>query len=586
MKDGMTGSSLRSLASLRNVSAAIFAFGLALTPSSARAYTIANAFAYGCHEDITSRALRAIRLEQPVTAAPLSANDDENALIDDVQFTPDGDMKDLGAISLLIGVRDNDLKGRGSSDLSQLAEVHGNPDGQREHCLRGPNQKEPGGTKAALADCVAFIRERVQQAVASLDANGKPDLANRTSLTVHLSIRGQVDASLPTYYVRMGQAIHAVEDSFTHTYRTADEMQITVILDWLDAVNNTLDESHDGPAHAGQLDRCDDPDDLRTKRHQLAIEASTAMLRATLDPKLTPALKLAAVDTVIQTYMGYSDGCTFSNNWCEAPERQYKDANGCGCVIGTIHGGTGALLSGAVFTLFALGRRSRRTRRSRTRSVAAITGALGISLATLLTPAMARAEAPAPHASAAPPDAAPDSTNPHEPPPPKVTPVKESLPEDPSKIAFGGYMGLSGSIEKAALAGTAALRMRVSNHWTFGLDGEWNPWLALNGTTVRRGVINVYGTAILRFPLAYENFNLRSTVNLGVSSLLSSFYGAPSGSTGLYFGVSPLGIEWKLSKVFYVIINPINVALPAPQLKGVPLLYPQYRTSVGLEFYF
>ena len=569
--------------SLRNLGAALFVGGLALVPTTARAYTIANAFAFGCHEDITSRALRAVRLELPITAAPLDATDDEKALIDDLQFTPDGDMEDLGAVSLLIGVRDNDLKGRGSSDLSQLAEVHGNPEGQREHCLRGPDQKEPGGTQAALADCTAFIRERVKQAVEALDANGKPDLANRTSLTVHLSIRGQIDASLPTYYVRMGQAIHAVEDSFTHTYRTADETQITVILDWLDAVNNRLDEPHDGPAHASQLDRCDDPDTLRTKRHTLAIEAATAMLRATLDPKTTHDLKLAAVDAVLEKYMGYSGGCTFANNWCEAPERQYADAKGCGCIIGTVHGGTGALVSGAVFTLFALGRRARRSRRSRARSIATITGALGIATATLLTPLAARAQSAATSAAPAP---EPAPTNPHEPPPPKVTPVKEALPEDPSQVAFGGYMGLSGSIEKAALAGTAALRLRATSHWTFGLDGEWNPWLALNGTTVRRGVINVYGTAILRFPLAYENFNLRSTLNLGVSYLLSSFYGAPSGSTGIYLGVSPLGIEYKLSKIFYVILNPINIALPAPQLKGVPLLYPQYRTSVGLEAYF
>ena len=55
-----------------------------------------------------------------------------------------------------------------------------------------------------------------------------PDQTKRTSLTVHLSLRGQVDAPLPTYYVYMGQAIHAIEDSFTHTFRTSDEKQVTV----------------------------------------------------------------------------------------------------------------------------------------------------------------------------------------------------------------------------------------------------------------------------------------------------------------------------------------------------------------------
>ena len=220
-------------------------------PGSARAYTIENAFSTGCHEQITSQALRTVRTEV-ATAAPLALTDNEQALVDDLQFTPESDMKDLGAVTLLVSVRDNDLKGRGSGDLTELAEIHGDPGDQREHCLRGPGQKEPNGSAEAVADCRAFIRERVLASLEGLDAAGRPDLAKRTSLAVHLSIRGRVDASLPTYYVRVGQAIHAVEDSFTHTYRTPDGMQITVALDWLDSVNKTLVESRDGPAHAAQ----------------------------------------------------------------------------------------------------------------------------------------------------------------------------------------------------------------------------------------------------------------------------------------------------------------------------------------------
>jgi len=125
----------------------------------------------------------------------------------------------------------------------------------------------------------------------------------------------------------------------------------------------------------------------------------------------------------------------------------------------------------------------------------------------------------------------------------------------------------------------------LSKHWSFGLDGEWNPWLALNGTTARAGAVNVFASAMLRFPLAYENFNLRTTVSLGASYLLSNLYGAPSGSFGPYAGVSFLGVEWKLSRTFFFVINPLNIAVPVPQIKGVPLSYPQYRFTLGIEVY-
>ena len=286
---------------------------------------------------------------------------------------------------------------------------------------------------------------------------------------------------------------------------------------------------------------------------------------------------------------------------CNAPENQFKSNSGCGCTVGTAEKGLGAAGLGVLAGLFLVGRRARRRRATATVAAALV----GLSVSAF-TPDIARAqtETSYPASAEAPPEPrpntvqapasrsatpattpAPAATNEHAPPPPTVTPVKEPGPKDPTKTAWGAYAGISGSIDKAALAGAVGARIRASNHWAFGLDGEWNPWLALNGTPVRRGVINVYGTAILRFPLAYENFNLRSSLSLGGSYLLTNLYGAPSGSVGIYFGLSPLGLEWKASRAFYLIVNPINIAVPVPQLSGVPLLYPQYRLTVGLEFY-
>ncbi len=591
------------------VAMTLIAVPFALLPGTAAAYTISNELTSGCHEGITSAALRDVRKELK-TAAPLPITDDERALVDDLQFTPDEDMKDLGGATLLAAVRDNDLKGRPSDDLSALAEVHGDPAGQQEHCLRAPEHKEPGGTKAAVEACRAFIRERALAAIQGLNAAGAPDLDKRTSLTIYLSIRGTVRAPLPTYYVAAGQGLHAIEDSFTHTYRTADERKITVTLDWLNEVNGTLVESRDGPGHAKALDQCDDADDLRKTRRLLAIEASTAFLRATLDPTKTTDQKMAAIDVMLDSYVSYQPGCTFDNNWCNAAEAQYKNPAGCGCQLGFVDGGAGTALGFGGLLGFAL---LRRARRRRALGRLAILPALGLVGAVSFASAEARADGPVPGPKTTVKTTTTPSDDPNTPPTtatvkttpttttttitaptkdvnpalpaPTVVPVKEPGPVDPSQTAIGAYGGFAGSFAKPALATAVGARLRVSKAWAFGLDGEWNPWIAFNGATVRKGAVNIYGTAMLRFPLAYEKFNLRVSASLGTSYLLTNLYGAPSGSIGVYVGANPLAIEWKLSRIFYLIVSPVGFAMPVPQLKGVPLVYPQYRSTIGLEIW-
>jgi len=538
-----------------------------LVPAGANAFTVSSPLSQGCHELITSQALRAVRIDTP-NAMPLATNANEQALVQDVQFVPDPDMKDLGGTTLLLSVRDNDLKGRSSDDLTSLAEVHGDPNNQQEHCLRAADQVEPGGSASAVAACRAFILGRVSQALDGLDAQGVPDTASRTVLTVHLSIRGQMDAPLPTYYVRMGQALHALQDSFSHAYRAADGgMQVTVILNWLGIVNGNLVESRDGPAHNANLDVCNDPDPLRTQRHALATLASEAVLRATLNPTLTRDQKMTAVTAVLDTYLGYSPGCTFANQWCQAPERQYVVSSlGCGSSSGP---GSG-VAAGAVLTLIGAVLLARKGRGlwGWARPVAVFVA--------LVSGSAVKADEPLPTVQSAE----------HSPPPPVTQVVAEPGLRDPSAVSWGASAAVAASVNNAALAGTLGLRLHLSKHWTLGLSGEWNPWIPLNGTALRAGVVNIYGSGILRFPLAYENFNLRVTASLGASYLLSNLYGAGAGSLGLYAGFSPLGLEWKVSRLFFLVINPLSIALPVPQLRGVPLDYPQYRFSIGLEVSF
>lgn len=548
--------------------------GLVAIPGSTHAYTVSSLISAACHEKIAAAALRTVRLTL-ATAAPLPNTADEAALINDLQFTPDPDMSDLGGVTLLVGTRDNDLKGRSSDDLAYLGAVHGDPNNQDEHCLRSAGQDEPDGTAAAVAVCRTFIRGRVLEALDGLGAGGAPDPTVRTSLPLYLALRGRVNALLPTYYLRMGQAIHALDDTFSHTYRTPDGMKITVAMNWIDESTRTLVESRDGPGHASEMDVCNDPDTLRMTKRQLATEATAALLRATLDPVMTKDQKMAATDAILDTYVSYSPGCTFDNNWCDAPERAYKDtpSNWFGC---SSTGGAG--LMGAVWALLALAMLPRRKR-----ATAPILAALLVVGALAYPAGNAHAQAPADAPAAAP--AKPAPGEPHAPPLPVTVPVRQPGPTDPAKGAWGAELGLFGSVNKPAVGVHLGLRRRLSTHWTVGVDGEWNTWISLYGPNmVRAGVANAYGTAILRFPLAYENFNLRTTANLGVSYLLIDLYGAPKGSTGLYAALYPLGLEWKVSREILLIVNPIGIAVPVPQLRGIPLAYWQYRFgfSIGI----
>jgi hypothetical protein len=190
---------------------------LVLVAPRAWAYTVDTPVTGSCHEFITQAALRAARSETPAAAPLPLVTDDDAALAADLPFSVDSDMGDLGAISLLLGMRDNDLKGLSPTDFAGLAVVQSDPSTQAEHCLRSLSDVEPTGTPNALAACRAYILQRVSAALGFLTPSGTPDPDARTGLAISLAIRGEVTAPLPGFYVNMGQAMHALEDSFSHS---------------------------------------------------------------------------------------------------------------------------------------------------------------------------------------------------------------------------------------------------------------------------------------------------------------------------------------------------------------------------------
>ncbi|HMJ12027.1 MAG TPA: hypothetical protein VK524_11470, partial [Polyangiaceae bacterium] len=462
---------------------------LLLEAREAAAYSTQSVVSDPCHERITLDAWAWVRADVP-TAVPIQPNRNERALIDDVPFDLPSDMRELAAVTLVLANRAVDLKGRSVDDLDELASVHADPNGQVDHCLRSPDQDEPEGSAQALADCRALIRARVESALDGMpDWSGSPDPAIRIEIPVFLALRGSVDADLPRFYAEMGRALHTLQDGFSHTYRSqADPHKIVAILNYVDLVEDEIDDAHDGPPHNSELDSCQKLDDLRQERLDLAVEASYDLLRVVLEPQSSREEKLSAVDQVLDKYftLDTEGGCTAENGWCDAPEADYAAERGCVCS----HAGASAPppWSFASAAAFALVWRMRR-RRDRQRAPRSRVGLLGIVPALLLLAPDAGAQT-APVAAPEPSPASMESDT------PAVVDGSDSSPgvidaspvsEGRKPFPLGGYLAAGGSLQKGAFAGSAGLRYRLSSNWLIGLDGEYNPWFSVHTWDVRPG---------------------------------------------------------------------------------------------------
>ncbi len=535
---------------LRTVLRLAVVLAVLLVAPRARAYTVETPVTGGCHELITAAALRDARAVSPAAAPVALMTDDDQAMASDLPFSPAVDMRDLGGITILLGVRDNDLKGLLPTDLTGLAIVQGDPTMQGEHCLRSFADVEPTGTPDALAACKTYILGRIGEALVYLTPDGAPDPSARIDLTVGLAIRGSVPIPLPGFYVFMGEALHALEDGFSHSYRAPDAGAVTASLTWLHVLDNDLDEAVDGPPHTAMLDECASLDALRTVRLKRAEDASKLLLLAALGPG-GKDLRLANAGAVLDEYLAYQPGCTAANGWCNAPEHAYSiELDGCSIHAGR-RGGNGV---GAAAVLVALGLVARRRRRR----TAACVGAL---LATNAARAFAA-----------------DATSAPTPCPPPPVERAEPTPR------LGAYAAVGGALNNTAINVSLAGRLWLAQGWLIGVDVEYNPWFSIVADGAKPGALNAYMTLVHRWPPWTGAFGLRSTLHLGTSTILFDLFGVPRFSTGIYLGANLLGAEWKVGRNVSFVVDPADVAFPVPQLSGTPFGYLQYRITVGLQW--
>lgn len=505
----------------------LLALATTFVAPTAYAYEIGSPVAVECHERLTRYAVAEARRATNTSVAP-ALDDDQRALFEDLPFETDSD-DGFGSWITVLANRSLDLGSNEATNLDKLAFVHGAEENQKKHCLRRSPQDGAEGARAALEECRNFIRSQVEFAIGGLDADGNVDRTRTIRFPATLSIRGDFDLEAPQFYVGLGRALHTLQDSFSHTYRTPDDLRVTTVLNWAELAEATHDPSVDGPTHAGQLDVCVDLDDFRDGRLRMARSASVELATLLYDRSLSADDKRAATQDILDTYLTYEPGCSASNNWCDAPEAAFGDPEPVTCSDAGRAADGGLALGFALFG-FVLMRRRRKW-------------IPWVGLALVFTFAPSRAEA----------------------------------------SDFGLYVSGSGAVMNSAVSTSIGGRYALSEQWVIGLDGEWNPWL--NGTdSVRSGVVNAYGTVIFRVPLEDDNLNLRTTLQLGVSRMMFDLVGVPEGSIGPYVGFNPLGIEWRMADEVFLIIDPAHISVPVPQFRAVPFAFPQYRVTLGLQW--
>lgn len=496
------------------------------------AFTIDTPLSDGCHERMTLAALELAGW--PEGSIPPALNEMERRILEDLPFEIPESARNPWAIALLVGVRHNDLKGVAPSDLPGLSAVHGDPKLQSEHCLRSPIDDGDPGDRSAIASCRSLISKELSAALGTSD---RIDLEATVLTEVNLAFRGEIEIPVRRFGFHAGRALHALQDSYSHTFRAPADERIRHVLNFVDSTRSSdYSESKDGHAHVTALDVCDDSDGPAGWRTRAAVAASIDLLRALADGAGGRSGRIERLQGVLDRRLSLEEGCTATNRWCDAAELALMPD--CACQEArplTSRGRHGLALLALLFAgALVLGRRR-----------------LGVALCLLLLASPALAS--------------------------EVRTSSRTIDQ------LGLYVGGSASLDRGAFALAGGVRVPVFQDLTLGLDAEINPWFSLDAARLAPGALNIYFTGIYHW-FSLGRVELRTTAHIGTSVLLFDLVGAEAGSTGLYFGLNLLGVAIRVSDHFQLVLEPADLSFPIPHLWGVPFYYRQYRLTFGLEW--
>jgi hypothetical protein len=516
----------------------------------------AHAFVTSCHQAITQDGLATAGW--PLASSPPPLSDDQRLLIGELPNDVPPGVADLWTLSALVG---NYYVDGGSYDLKDvvaLAERTAMPDEQRKHCLRAPGDDGAAGDASALAACKAFILSQLSTALGEGDA---PDLGGVESVRVHLVFRGDADLPLPRYAFHLGQATHALQDSFTHAFRSPDLRRVRGVLNWVDWIRDpSYDPTRDGSQHIQALDHCGASDQGGLERRQAARDATAQLAAAVADDAGGRAGRLARAAVVIDDWFGLDESCGPANHWCEAPERALAGASGC--AIAPRRASAPAMIASLAVLAGAIGLSARRRRR-----------AGPVALAVLLCAGAAERRASAEDAS----------RGEH-----KGQLLSKAGPEEQKKLVarpFGVVVSGGFSIDNAGYDVGLGVRYDLGRRFTVGLGVEYSPWLSLETSRGTRGTTNAFGVGVFRLDVR-DYLELRLTAEAGVSVLMFDTWAARAGAVGPFFALSPLGVGIRMTDHLRLLVDPAELVVAIPQMRGIPLAYREHRFAIALQVNF
>jgi len=152
-----------------------------------------------------------------------------------------------------MGSRWPDEHGLSITSTEALFANHGDPADQFEHFLRSKDDDYDEGSRQALDKSREFFKDRVLKAAEYLFL---PPEEQIVEINEYVEFYGVVSFKVyaPAFY--LGTALHALEDSFSHTVRSDDLTRVLSVLNFTDAVSGSYNEERDGIAHSYHMDEC------------------------------------------------------------------------------------------------------------------------------------------------------------------------------------------------------------------------------------------------------------------------------------------------------------------------------------------